>query len=147
MKITAFVILIGLLIGCQIENKKTTKASTTTENNQNINSSKDEFVDDKSSKIMSDNINGEYLEVYANGKIKIEGQKKDNLRDGTWYSYFESGNKWSETNYKNGLKKGASIVNYPNGKIHYKGQYKDDKKSGTWYFYKEDGTLDFEENY
>jgi antitoxin component YwqK of YwqJK toxin-antitoxin module len=147
MKKVIYILLLISVSSCQTQNKKTTSKVKTTENTQSINSSKDEFAEDKSSKVVSNNPNGEYLELYANGKIKIEGQKKDGLRNGVWYSYFENGNKWSETSYINGQKNGVSIVNYPNGKIHYKGQYKNDKKSGNWYFYKEDGNLDYEENY
>jgi antitoxin component YwqK of YwqJK toxin-antitoxin module len=147
MKIAIFICLLITISSCKTETKKTTHKDEQTKNVQAKESTKDEFAEDNSSKIVSDNPNGEYLEVYANDKIKIEGRKKDNLREGVWFSYFENGNKWSETAYKNGLKNGTSIVNYPNGKIHYKGQYKNDKKTGNWYFYKVNGTLDYEENY
>ena len=145
MKTVFFIFLLITVYSCQTETKKAT--SKTNQTKEVKNSEVDEFEEDKTSKIVADNPNGEYLELYANGKIKIEGQKKDGLREGVWYSYFETGNKWSETTYKKGLKEGVSIVNYPNGKMHYKGQYKNDKKIGTWYFYNEDGTLDLEENY
>lgn len=146
MKTIVFIFAIITLIGCQSNHQE--KEVKTDDVKTISHQPKDEFdVKEEASKIVADNPNGEYLEVYANNKIKIEGQKKDSLREGVWYSYFENGNKWSETTYKKGLKEGATLVNYPNGKPHYKGQYKNDKKSGHWIFYKEDGSIDYEENY
>jgi len=148
MKKIVFILSIITLFGCQSnQSERKIDTSKISEHKTSTVKPTDEFDVQEGAKIVSDNPNGEYLELYANGKIKIEGQKKDNLREGVWYSYFENGNKWSETAYEKGIKKGATLVNYPNGKPHYKGQYKNDEKSGAWTFYKEDGTIDYEENY
>ena len=91
---------------------------------------------------------GEFLEHYPNGNLKTEGwNNKEGKRDGVWYSYFESGLKWSVQSYKDGLKDGESIVYYPNGKKHYEGFYTNDKKSGHWKFYNENGDLETEKDY
>ena len=93
-------------------------------------------------------LSGEFIEKYPNGNIKTEGwNNNDGKRDKTWYSYFDNGIKWSESNYKNGLKEGKSIVYYPNGKERYSGTYTADKKSGHWVFYNETGEIQKEENY
>lgn len=91
---------------------------------------------------------GEFIELYPNGKLKTEGWfNTDTKRENIWYSYYESGIKWSEQNFSNGLKEGHSIVYYPNGKIHYSGGYLNDKKTGHWIFYNELGEITKEEDY
>ncbi len=91
---------------------------------------------------------GEFFEKYPNGNLKTEGwNNAQGERDGVWYSYYETGVKWSESAYKNGLKDGHSIVFYPNGKMRYMGDYKNDKKTGHWTFYNETGEITKEEDY
>jgi antitoxin component YwqK of YwqJK toxin-antitoxin module len=101
----------------------------------------------KKSKIIYDNSNGEYLEQYSNGKIKIIGQKKDGKRTGVWTSFYENGTIWSETNYKNNFKEGESHVYYPSGNLYYIGSYQNNEKIGVWYFYNSDGSLSYKEKY
>jgi antitoxin component YwqK of YwqJK toxin-antitoxin module len=94
------------------------------------------------------NLSGEFIEKYPNGNVKTEGwNNKEGNRDKTWYSYYENGVKWSESNYINGLKEGASKVYFENGKIRYSGFYTADKKSGHWIFYNEAGGIEKEENH
>ena len=90
----------------------------------------------------------DYQEYYESGKLKIEGNyDANNQRHGLWVSYYENGQKWSESVYKNGLKNGHSITFFPNGNVRYVGDYKEDKKTGTWTFYNETGEVSSEETY
>ena len=91
---------------------------------------------------------GEYLEYYPSGILKIKGFHNQALnRDGLWISYYEEGTKWSESYYLDGKRDGHSITFYPNGQIRYVGEYKKDEKIGTWTFYDEAGNLTHEEKY
>ena len=75
-------------------------------------------------------LSGEFIEKYPNGNVKTEGwNNKSGERDKTWYSYYENGVKWRESNYKDGLKEGRSSVYFPSGKLRYSGFYTADKKT------------------
>lgn len=90
----------------------------------------------------------DYQEFYESGQLKIEGNYDQNeQRHGLWVSYYDNGQKWSESSYKNGLKHGHSITFFPNGNVRYVGEYKEDEKSGTWTFYNEEGEVTQEETY
>ncbi|MGV6860652.1 MAG: toxin-antitoxin system YwqK family antitoxin [Putridiphycobacter sp.] len=132
----------SFIIACQNETQENKQLES-----KSVETSTTKPQEQPSTEIIGNNPNGEYLELYPNGNIKIEGRNKNGLREGTWYSYFENGNKWSETTYKNGVKSGPTEVHYPNGKVHYLGQYENDKKAGRWSFYNEDGSLEKQENY
>jgi len=89
-----------------------------------------------------------YKEYYDDGALKIVGDLDDEgERNGLWVSYYETGIKWSESYYINGLKSGHSITFFPNGKVRYVGEYLDDKKTGTWTFYDEEGNEVQQETY
>ncbi len=91
---------------------------------------------------------GFYQEFYDNGQVKIEGKKnKDGLKHGIWVSFFENGEKMSESNFKNGVNDGYSMVWQPNGLVHYFGSYRAGKKVGEWTFYDKEGKVKNVENY
>lgn len=84
---------------------------------------------------------GDYIENYPDGKVKIQGEMKNGTRNGTWQAFYPEGNKQSEIHYEDGKKNGKSATFYPNGRIRYVGYYKWDEPTGTWEFYDEAGNL------
>ncbi|HIP36415.1 MAG TPA: hypothetical protein EYG85_06140 [Crocinitomix sp.] len=146
-KTVIFICSLTLLISCQTKQHHKNKEKIEITKQPQTNPKTTETVKPQTSKVVTNNPNGEFLEVYSNGNIKIQGQNKNGKRDGEWHSYFENGNRWSKTTYKNGIKEGPSFVNYPNGKLFYNGNYKNDVKTGKWVFYKEDGSINYTETH
>ena len=91
--------------------------------------------------------NGEHVEHYPNGNIKISGMLVGDKRVGIWRAFYENGNRQSETEYINGQRNGKSTVWYSDGKIRYQGYYKADNKVGNWIFFDENGETAKEEIY
>lgn len=85
-----------------------------------------------------------YTETHPNGQIKIKGHLIKDKRQGTWTSYYENGNIWSETNYQSGVKTGETKSFYPNGNLRYLGYYENDKQAHQWFFYSENGQFEKE---
>jgi len=83
--------------------------------------------------------NGEYIQYYSNGVIKMRGMMKDGQREGLWKSYYENGAPWSETTFKEGKKDGKTTTWYENEKKRYEGYYTQDLESGKWVFWDENG--------
>jgi antitoxin component YwqK of YwqJK toxin-antitoxin module len=138
-----FLVIITLFSSCKNSGEKKDSDGITV-------STKDFKSDNKGVEVVEANVihTGEYIELFPNGKVQTEGwNNKQGLRDGIWYSYYETGTKWSESSYKNGIKEGHSIVFFPTGKIRYMGDYKNDEKSGHWIFYNEAGEIDTEKDY
>lgn len=81
------------------------------------------------------------VRYYENKKKQLEGEYKDNKRNGDWVYYFENGNKWSEGAFADGLDEGKRTVYFENGQIRYEGQYQKGKQVGIWKFYSESGKL------
>jgi hypothetical protein len=91
---------------------------------------------------------GEYIEYHENGAVKISGKNnQDGKREGLWISYYDTGVKWSESYYDDGIRNGHSLSFFPNGGIRYVGEYKNDIKIGVWKFYDETGELEKEEEF
>ena len=97
--------------------------------------------------------NGQFVEWFENGKIKAQGTYDKDRMVGTWTTYYENGNKESETNYiqnerppYNSIKDGDSKTFYSNGNIKSEGKYKNGYENGLWLFYKETGELDYAED-
>lgn len=91
--------------------------------------------------------NGEYIQYYKNGVIKMRGMMKDGKRDGLWKSFYENGSPWSETTFKNGMKDGKTTTWYENDKKRYEGFYTADTESGKWIFWDEKGNQVSEKTY
>ncbi|MEI6489046.1 MAG: hypothetical protein WCP52_08795 [Bacteroidota bacterium] len=83
--------------------------------------------------------NGEYIERYDNGMIRIKGMMKNGKRDGLWRSWYVNGVPWSETTFKDGVKTGPTSTWYPNNRKRYDGFYVDDKEAGKWTYWDEKG--------
>jgi len=84
---------------------------------------------------------------YKNKQKKIDGEYKDQQRNGLWKAWYENGTIWSEGEYKDGKRNGIGISYYENGKIYIEGMYKDDIRVGAWRFYDTTGILTKEVNF
>ena len=60
---------------------------------------------------------------------------------GTWVDYYDNGQLFIKSNYKNGMREGAWVGHYKNGQLLYRGGYKNNLSDGPWFFYSVDGTL------
>lgn len=87
------------------------------------------------------------VHYHPNGKKYIEGNYKDNKRDGYWASWYDNGQLWSEGEFREGLSEGKRTVYHPNGKIYYEGTFKAGERVGMWKFYDENGKLTNEIDY
>lgn len=87
------------------------------------------------------------LALHSNQKTYMGGGLKNNERDGLWQSFYENGQVWSETTYKDGVEEGFSRTFYENGQIRYEGNYKSGKMDGKWNYYDETGKLIKTETY
>ncbi len=126
MKFIPILIAAMLLFGCGAEAKEDTSTQGVVEDSQERN---------------------KHTEIYDNGQIKIDGWMQGNKREGLWVSYYENGVRWSEDEFREGMKDGKSVTYFPNGLLRYRGHYIEDKKAGTWQFYDETGKLVKEEDF
>ena len=81
------------------------------------------------------------VRYYPNKKEQMEGEFKNERRDGNWVYYYDNGNKWSEGSFLNGFDNGKRTTYFENGKVRYEGFYDKGKKVGTWKFWDEIGNL------
>jgi len=78
---------------------------------------------------------------YENKQKRIEGEYKNNLRNGIWKAWYEDGTNWSKGEYKDGKRNGEAISYHPNGIKYIEGMYRDDIRVGAWRFYDTTGVL------
>ncbi len=78
---------------------------------------------------------------YENKEKRIEGEYKNNLRNGIWKAWYEDGTIWSKGEYKDGKRNGEAISYHPNGIKYIEGMYRDDIRVGAWCFYDTTGIL------
>jgi antitoxin component YwqK of YwqJK toxin-antitoxin module len=79
------------------------------------------------------------VHYYDNGAVYMEGEIKDDVRNGEWTSYFEDGKVQSKGFFENDKRTGKSLVYYENGTLWMDGSYKEGKKVGLWIYYDEQG--------
>ncbi|MFK8036706.1 MAG: toxin-antitoxin system YwqK family antitoxin [Crocinitomicaceae bacterium] len=115
----------------------------------NSNGNDSNSVSDQSNEIKEQtHQTGLYQEHYDNGQLKMTGNlDNDGLKKGVWTSYFENGQKNSESNFLRGINTGYSMVWYPNGNVRYFGDYKDGERTGEWVFYSENGEVAKKESF
>lgn len=77
----------------------------------------------------------EKIEFYPNGKIRVKGTYKNNLREGLWEYYHENGKLWSTGNFVNGKSNGVFTIYNKDGSLFMKSSYKNGKPDGKWSFY------------
>ncbi len=87
---------------------------------------------------------GYWISYFKNGKIKMEGNRKNFVIDSTWKFYLESGKIQKAVSFYLGKKHGFTIVyDTINQKIISKTSYSNDVKSGNTYIYYPSGKLQF----
>ena len=95
----------------------------------------------------NDTLKIEEKTYFENGKIKIQGAIKNNVREGKWEAFFDDGILQSIGMFKNGVRHGEAKVYYHNKQLMYEGMYEHGKESGKWKFYNEQGELVNEEDF
>jgi antitoxin component YwqK of YwqJK toxin-antitoxin module len=78
---------------------------------------------------------------YENKEKRIDGEYKNNLRNGIWKAWYKDGTIWSSGEYKDGKRNGEAISYHPNGIKYIEGKYLDDIRVGPWRFYDTTGVL------
>ncbi len=107
----------------------------------------DVFYYEKDSLGQPTNVKVHETHYYPEEKVYIDGNIKDNERDGLWYAYHKNGNVQTMAHYKNGRPDGLYAVYHENGNVYYTGQYKEGKRTGVWKFYDEKEKLVRTENF
>ena len=80
--------------------------------------------------------------VFHNGKIIAEGVLTDaGKKEGHWKEYYDDGKLKSEGDYKNDKKTGRWRYYYHNGQLEETGEYVDGKPVGDWYWYYPSGKI------
>lgn len=125
------------LISCSNQTEKNAvKTEATTVATSDSSSSNFIITNPQDTAIISD---GESIQRYKNGVVKMKGLMKDGKREGLWKSWYEDGTPWSETTFSAGIKNGPTTTWFPNGKKRYQGFFSNDTESGKWKFWDENG--------
>lgn len=89
---------------------------------------------------------GKWKKLYNNGKLRYEGQFKDDKPVGLFKYYYENGDLMATNNHI-GDGKVANHVYHKNGKIKAKGVFDDQLKDSLWQYFNENEVLIVEEEY
>lgn len=89
---------------------------------------------------------GKWKKLYNNGKVRYEGQFKDDRPIGLFQYFYENG-KLQATNNHLGNGQVATHIYHKNGKIKAKGIYIDQHKDSLWQYFNENELLVLEETY
>lgn len=85
---------------------------------------------------------GKWVDYYANGQIRYEGQFKNNNCQGEFKYYDEQGNLKATNTYDKSGNKALNKTYAPNGTLIATGYYLNQKKDGEWRYYsRENGAL------
>ncbi len=92
---------------------------------------------------------GHWIKRYPDNTIMYEGTFKDNIPEGEFRRYTESGILKSVIVYSNKGRETDATIYHSNGYISAKGKYTDRRKEGLWQFFSEftEGYVVSEENY
>lgn len=90
---------------------------------------------------------GPWKKNHPNGKLRYEGQFKDDKPYGIFIHYYESGKKKSNTFYFENGKRARTKIFEENGRLKSEGNFLNEKKDSVWKFYDEYEKLSSEENY
>ena len=83
----------------------------------------------------------EIQQFHANGKLHVRGRLVSGQRDGTWNTYRENGQPWSQVDYAAGVKQGLFRTWHTNGMPHIEGQHEAGQRTGKWDFFDDTGQL------
>ena len=81
---------------------------------------------------------------YENGQKRLEGSRKDGMKEGVWLEFYENGQKSAEGNYKNDKRDGLWTCWNDNGRKIYEVIYRNGKKHGVWTKWYENGQKEVE---
>lgn len=85
---------------------------------------------------------GPYQLYHPNGKLKMEGQYRDNAMAGQWYQYYDNGALKEVVTFSNNEENGPFKEYHPNGKLSAEGSYlHGDHEHGQLKVYDETGAL------
>lgn len=84
---------------------------------------------------------------HENGQISAIHTYKDDVEDGPYETYFDTGKLQSQTSMKSGKKDGVSKYWRPNGNLSLESTYRSDCRHGPEKSYYENGKLEREDNY
>lgn len=138
-----FILIIVSLHSCKSETKSEKKVDSAKENKTENTTPTQNGLSINPSYVINDTLkNGFYTEKYANGQVKVEGNKFNGNRIGTWFTFYENGFPWSEGNYNDqGIRHGRTASYYENGQKRYEGNYENGEKKGKWQYWDEQGNL------
>lgn len=89
---------------------------------------------------------GNWKKTYSNGRVRYEGQFKDDKPFGVFHYYYEDGS-LQATNNHIGDGTVASHMYHKNGKIKAKGLYREQLKDSLWQYFNDQEKLVLEETY
>lgn len=90
--------------------------------------------------------NGDSIERYDNGVIKIKGTMGGGKRQGQWVAFFPNGSVQSECQYFNDTAHGRSTVYHEDGSKYWDGFYNMGRQVGKWKYWDAQGHV-VEKNY
>jgi antitoxin component YwqK of YwqJK toxin-antitoxin module len=82
---------------------------------------------------------GTWTYWHANGKLRMQGEYKEDLPVGKFTWWYENGQKQAEGEYVAGRQENVWVGWHPNGMKKYKGDYEEGVQQGVWMVWKEDG--------
>lgn len=121
--------LLFVVVGCGENNGLTERVTNTFDNGQ---PAKVCFYDKNNQCVHEVN-------YYDNGAVYMEGDIKNDLREGEWISYFQDGKVQSKGFFEKDLRTGKSLVYHENGNLWMDGYYKEGRMVGLWIYYDEQG--------
>ena len=90
---------------------------------------------------LSMQLNGEYKAFFTNGKLKEQGQYRNDTATGQWSYFYETGQPKMKGELKNGSNWGEWLYYYENGLPSMQGPIYDGKRQGDWTHYYENGSI------
>ena len=89
-----------------------------------------------------------HIKYYPNGNVSIKGQKNSKgQREGIWEWFYENGNIYRRTPYKEGNKDGIEEWFYSNGNIQIRIPYKEGKRDGIQEGFYSNGNIHWRASY
>ncbi len=84
---------------------------------------------------------GKWQKLYDDGKVRYQGQFKDDIPVGMFKYYYKKGQLQATINHFDNGKRSAAHMYYPNGEYKAVGLYYEEKKDSLWKYFDEQGAL------